>query len=60
MAEISAGGERVSRDAIERTGRDWREQVQRDTGKDPGAGAAQKRVRDAIIKQEQRNQRKER
>ena len=57
--DVKAGGERVSRDAIERTSKDWREQVQKNTGRDPGAAAAHQRVREAVLKSE-RNQRKER
>lgn len=55
--DVKTGGERVSRDAIERTSKDWREQVQRNTGRDPGAAAAHQRVRDAILKTERKQRR---
>ena len=46
--EIKTNGEKVSRDAIEHTARDWRDQVKRDTGKDIGNEAALRKVRERL------------
>lgn len=54
------GGEKISRDAIERTAQDLRNHAQQTGKKDPGWDKAHKQVRDAVLRHEQRNQRKER
>lgn len=58
MAE--SGGEKISRDAIERTANDLRNHAREIGKRDPGFEKAHKQVRDAVLRHEQRNQRKER
>ncbi len=44
----------IRREAIAKTGRSLREQVQKSGGKDPGAAAAENRVRQAIARKERK------
>lgn len=52
---VTTGGEKINRDAIERTGRDIRDRMQQGGGKDPGHDGAIKIARDAVLRQDRRN-----